>query len=115
MQDLYSTLLLTCIVINVLLFLTQIPILSNKKKRERVLDIAYALVLEAEKAWGSGTGAIKRAQVKAKLYITVYGMPHLRQCIRSRSAVDSIIDDAIKLKDKYVAENGEIMSAYNKK
>lgn len=114
MQDLISVVLLTCIVMNILLFSIQIPILTSKHKRERVLDIAYALVLEAEKAWGGDTGAIKRAQVKAKLYITVSTLAELRPFLRKKTAVDSIIDEAIARKDLYVAEHGEIVSQYKK-
>lgn len=92
------------LVTNMMLMTTTMPYLPKKRKDEIVLDIAYSLVWEAERLWGGKTGRIKRAFVKAKLYVTVSTMPTFRSTIISGDEVERMIDIAVGLMHKYVEE-----------
>lgn len=100
-----STLLVGLLLItNLMLMAPTMPYLPKKRKHEIVLDIAYSLVWEAERLWGAKTGHIKRAYVKAKLYVIISAMPSFRTSIINKQSVENTIDEAYAIMQKYMDE-----------
>lgn len=52
----------------VLVFVALIVFLALRGKKQIIYKMLYALVTEAEKKYGSGTGALKFAEVMTQLY-----------------------------------------------
>lgn len=85
------------LLLNTLMMSPFVPFVSKRRKKEIVFSIAYSLVWEAERTWNGWnekTGHVKRAHVKAKLYVIVSAMPVFRYCILSEPLVNEIIDKA---------------------
>lgn len=95
MIELALALVSISIILNALLLSANIPFVSLTKKRKIVADIAYSLVWEAERVWGADKGAVKRAHVKAKLYITLSSLPILKGFILQEVYIDKVIDEAL--------------------
>lgn len=72
-----------------------------KKGQTKILkEIAYKLVTEAEKEWGSGTGELKKAAVIEWLYEK---MPAILRVIFTKKDIESIIEAALKAaKEKWI-------------
>jgi hypothetical protein len=52
----------------VLIFIAVIVLFALRGKKQIIYKMLYALVTEAEKQYGSGTGSIKFAEVMTKIY-----------------------------------------------
>lgn len=52
----------------VLVFIAVVVFFAVRGKKQIIYKMLYALVTEAEKQYGSGTGAIKFAEVMTKIY-----------------------------------------------
>jgi hypothetical protein len=94
-------------ILNALLFSSTIPFASKKRKRQIIFDIAYSLVWEAKRVWGENDGHIKRAYVKAKLYIIISTMPILQRCVMEEQYIEDVIQEAYDKMTKYLASKGE--------
>lgn len=55
-------------VLVVVAFIAIVVVLALRGKKQIIYKMLYALVTEAEKQYGSGTGAIKFAEVMTKIY-----------------------------------------------
>lgn len=65
-----------------------------KKGQTKILkEIAYKLVTEAEKEWGSGTGELKKAAVIEWLYEK---MPAILRVIFTKKDIENIIESVLK-------------------
>ena len=94
--------------LNALLFSSTFPPMSKQRRRQIVFDIAYSLVWEAKRVWGEDDGHIKKAYVKAKLYIVLSTMPSMKQCIVTEECVEGVIEDAYaKMKEFLSAKEGK--------
>lgn len=85
------------LLLNTLMMSPFFPFVPQKRKKEIIFAVAYSLVWEAERTWDGWkekTGHIKRAHVKAKLYVIVSAMPLFRYCIIKEELVDEVIDQA---------------------
>lgn len=105
MTELSYILLSVAIFVNALLLSSYVPYLSSERKRQIIFEIAYSLVWEAERVWGGTMGDIKRAHVKAKLYITISTIPMLRHSISNECFIDSLIEEAVEKMTKYTNED----------
>lgn len=116
MTEFQSTFILLLVLIsaNIAVMYTQYPRLSVAKKREKVLDIAYAFVLDAERTWGVGNEDIKRAQVKARLYVTVYNVPQLRCVVNDKAFVERAISVGEERMKEYIATKGDVFQKFHK-
>ena len=104
MIDLNIILVALLLITNTMLMATSMPFMSTKRKEEIVFDIAYSLVWDAERLWGGKSGHIKRAYVKAKLYVIISAMPTFRNSIIDRDKVENTIDRAIEVMHKFMNE-----------
>lgn len=73
-----------------------------KKGQTKILkEIAYKLVTEAEKEWGSGTGELKKAAVIEWLYEK---MPAILRVIFTKKDIENIIESVLKTaKEKWLS------------
>jgi hypothetical protein len=96
------------VLVNLLTLSTLTPILSRQKKHDILFDIAYALAWDAERIWGEGVGDIKKAQVKANLYIITSSMPMLRTYVLHDGYLDAVIREAVTKVRGYMNEHPTI-------
>jgi len=104
MEELTMLLLAVAIFLNALLLTSSIPYMSRERKRKLLFEIAYSLVWEAERIWGTEMGAIKKAHVKAKLYIAISSMPILRDCVIKEHFVNEVVEAAVSKMIEYIEE-----------
>ena len=90
---------------NLFMAFQYVPHVCTKKKHDMLLDITYSLVWDAERIWGKDVGEVKRAQVKARLYIITSTMPILRNFVLKEDYVNSIIDEAVGRMNAYMSEH----------
>ena len=76
----------------------------KKGYRKQVREILLILVIQAEKAWGSGTGAVKFSEVYNKLPIIV-------TLLFTRNDIEQMINDAVEQMKKYIESNSAVRSA----
>lgn len=91
LQEYYSSIIVSVILILVLL------LLYKYKKRDMIKQILLSLVVQAEKALGSGTGELKYAWVLDHFYNK---MPAIIKLLFTKKEIDIMIEDSVKrLKD----------------
>ena len=72
--------------------------LWRKGYRKQVREILLILVIQAEKAWGSGTGAVKFSEVYNKL-------PTIVTLLFTRNDIEQMINDAVEQMKRYIESN----------
>lgn len=88
--------------LNALLFSSTIPFISQKRKRQIIFDIAYSLVWEAKRVWGENEGHIKKAHVRAKLYILISSIPAMQRSIVKQDFIEQVIEEAYAKMAEYL-------------
>ena len=77
--------------------------LWRKGYRKQVREILLILVVQAEKAWGSGTGAVKFSEVYNKL-------PTIVTLLFTRNDIEQMINDAVEQMKRYIESNSAVRS-----
>lgn len=77
----------------VAIFTAVMALLIKKGKADLVRRIVYALVVDAEKILGSGTGSEKKAWVIAAIYIK---LPYLLKLIFTQQDMERFIEEGVK-------------------
>ena len=77
--------------------------LWKKGYRKQVREILLILVIQAEKAWGSGTGAVKFSEVYNKL-------PTIVTLLFTRNDIEQMINDAVEQMKRYIESNSAVRS-----
>ena len=72
--------------------------LWKKGYRKQVREILLILVIQAEKAWGRGTGAVKFSEVYNKL-------PTIVTLLFTRNDIEQMINDAVEQMKRYIESN----------
>ena len=85
----------TVIVIALILLLIA---MWKKGYKKQVKEILLVLVIQAEKAWGSGTGAVKFSEVYNKL-------PTIVTLLFTRNDIELMIDDSVEQMKRYIESN----------
>ena len=70
----------------------------KKGYRKQVREILLILVIQAEKAWGRGTGAVKFSEVYNKL-------PTIVTLLFTRNDIEQMINDAVEQMKRYIESN----------
>ena len=89
------------LIVNILIVLVAIFSLIwlwKKGYRKQVREILLILVVQAEKAWGSGTGAVKFSEVYNKL-------PTIVTLLFTRNDIEQMINDAVEQMKRYIESN----------
>ena len=97
----------TNLIVNILIVLVAIFSLIwmwKKGYRKQVREILLILVIQAEKAWGRGTGAVKFSEVYNKL-------PTIVTLLFTRNDIEQMINDAVEQMKKYIESNSALRSA----
>lgn len=95
MTELIAIIFSVSIVLNAILLTSSIPYVSKTRKRQITFDIAYSMVWDAERVWrGKKLGHIRKANVKAKLYIVLSTMPIFKSSIIDKDYIEEIIEEA---------------------
>jgi len=88
----------------ILVFVTTLVILAIRGKKDIVAKILYALVTEAEKIYGNGTGSVKFAYVVEKAYSY---LPAILKVFITYERLKTMIEDALAAaKIKWAEEAG---------
>lgn len=88
----------------ILVFVVTIVILAIRGKKDIVAKILYALVTEAEKIYGGGTGSVKFAYVVEKAYSY---LPAILKVFITYERLKTMIEDALSAaKIKWAEEAG---------
>ena len=77
--------------------------LWRKGYRKQVREILLILVIQAEKAWGRGTGAVKFSEVYNKL-------PTIVTLLFTRNDIEQMINDAVEQMKRYIESNSAVRS-----
>ena len=75
----------------------------KKGYRKQVREILLILVIQAEKAWGRGTGAVKLSEVYNKL-------PTIVTLLFTRNDIEQMINDAVEQMKRYIESNSAARS-----
>ena len=75
----------------------------KKGYRKQVREILLILVVQAEKAWGSGTGAVKFSEVYNKL-------PTIVTLLFTRNEIEKMINDSVEQMKRYIESNSAVRS-----
>ena len=96
----------TNLIVNILIVLVAIFSLIwmwKKGYRKQVREILLILVIQAEKAWGRGTGAVKFSEVYNKL-------PTIVTLLFTRNDIEQMINDAVEQMKRYIESNSAVRS-----
>ncbi len=89
----------------VLIVATALIVLWFRGNKKIVYKILYALVTEAEKSYGGGTGSLKQATVISQVYDK---LPAIFKSIVSVTTLEKWVDDVVeKAKEKW-SENAKL-------
>ena len=77
--------------------------LWKKGYRKQLREILLILVIQAEKAWGRGTGAVKFSEVYNKL-------PTIVTLLFTRNDIEQMINDAVEQMKRYIESNSAVRS-----
>ena len=75
----------------------------KKGYRKQVREILLILVIQAEKAWGRGTGAVKFSEVYNKL-------PTIVTLLFTRNDIEQMINEAVEQMKRYIESNSAVRS-----
>lgn len=96
-------------IIVVVLVLIALAVLYKLGKKDTVKKIVLALVVQAEKTLGSGTGELKYAMVLDAIYSK---LPYILRFLFTKKELDTFIEEAVrKLKD--ILSKGVTLTGYD--
>lgn len=90
----------------VLVFIIGLLFLYKRGKKEFVRQAVLSLVVQAEKALGSGTGELKYAMVVENIYKM---LPGILALLISKKELDDIIEDGVQCMKKYLSEDKDLL------
>jgi len=82
----------------VLVVIISLMLLWKKGYKKQVKEILLVLIIQAEKAWGSGTGAIKFSQVYSQL-------PTIVTLFFSKLEIENMINETVEYMKSYMESN----------
>lgn len=90
----------------VLLFILGLLFLYKRNKKEFVRKVVLSLVVQAEKALGSGTGELKYAMVVEELY---KALPLILTLLISKKELDNIIESSVQYLKEYLKKDKDLL------
>ncbi|SNR95185.1 hypothetical protein SAMN05446037_100252 [Anaerovirgula multivorans] len=81
-------------------------ILYKRGKTDFVHRVVLALVTEAEKRYGDGTGDLKYHHVVERLYEV---LPWILRVLYSKEQIDKMIEDSVEYLKRYLAEGKDLL------
>ena len=89
----------------IIIFLFSLAYLYRIGKRDIVKKIILSLVIQAEKALGSGTGELKYAMVVERAYEV---LPVVVRFLLSKKELDRLIEEAVQYMKLHLSEGHDI-------
>jgi len=96
-------------IIVVVLVLIALAVLYKLGKKDTVKKIVLALVVQAEKTLGSGTGELKYALVLEAIYSK---LPYILRFLFTKKEIDTFIEEAVR-KMKDILSKGVTLTGYD--
>lgn len=96
-------------IIVVVLVLIALAVLYKLGKKDTVKKIILALVVQAEKTLGSGTGELKYALVLDAIYSK---LPYILRFLFTKKEIDTFIEEAVR-KMKDILSKGVTLTGYD--
>lgn len=90
----------------VLLVVAGLLYLYKQGKKEFVRKVVLSLVVQAEKALGSGTGELKYAMVVERVYAV---LPAILRFLITKKELDKLIEEAVQYMKKYLTEGRNLL------
>ena len=90
----------------VLLFIIGLLFLYRKNKKEFVRQVVLSLVVQAEKALGSGTGELKYAMVVENVYKV---LPYILALLISKKELDNMIESSVQYLKEYLKKDKDLL------
>lgn len=91
----------------VLFFIIGLLFLYKRGKKEFVRQVVLSLVVQAEKALGSGTGELKYAMVVENLYNV---LPKILTTLFSMKEIDNLIETGVQYMKNYLSKGKDLLS-----
>lgn len=91
----------------VLVFIIGLLFLYKRGKKEFVRQAVLSLVVQAEKALGSGTGELKYAMVVENVYKM---LPGILTMLISKKELDALIEDGVEYLKEYLEQGKDLLS-----
>lgn len=90
----------------VLLFIIGLLFIYRKNKKEFVRQVVLSLVVQAEKALGSGTGELKYAMVVENVYKV---LPYILTLLISKKELDNMIESSVQYLKEYLKKDKDLL------
>jgi len=90
----------------VLVFIIGLLFLYKRGKKEFVRQAVLSLVVQAEKALGSGTGELKYAMVVENIYKM---LPSILTLLISKKELDRLIEDGVQYMKEYLSKDKDLL------
>lgn len=90
----------------VLFILVGLLFLYKRGKKEFVRQVVLSLVVQAEKALGSGTGELKYAMVVENIYKK---LPFILTLLISKKELDRLIEDGVQYLKDYLKQGKDLL------
>lgn len=89
-----------------LVFIIGLLFLYKKGKKELVRKVILSLVVQAEKALGSGTGELKYAMVVENVYKV---LPRILTVLISKKELDNMIESSVQYLEEYLKKDKDLL------
>lgn len=90
----------------VLITLIGLLFIYKRGKKDFVRQVVLSLVVQAEKALGSGTGELKYAMVVENVYKV---LPFILTILISKKELDNIIENSVKYLKEYLKKDKDLL------
>jgi len=90
----------------VLVTLIGLLLIYKREKKDFVRKVVLSLVVQAEKALGSGTGELKYAMVVEELYRV---LPFILTLLISKKELDNIIESSVQYLKEYLKKDNDLL------
>lgn len=93
-------------IVVVLIILIGLIFLYKRGKKDFVRKVVLSLVVQAEKALGSGTGELKYAMVVENVY---KALPTILTILISKKELDNIIESSVQYMKEYLRKDKDLL------
>lgn len=93
-------------IVVVLLFVIGLLFIYKRGKKDFVRKVVLSLVVQAEKALGSGTGELKYAMVVENVYKV---LPYILRLLISKKELDNMIESSVQYLKEYLKKDKDLL------
>lgn len=93
-------------IVVVLLFIVGLLFIYKNGKKDFVRQVVLSLVVQSEKALGSGTGELKYAMVIEELY---FALPSIVRFLVTKKELDTMIENSVEYLKEYLSNDNSLL------